>query len=126
MKRELAALTAAALLTTSCGIGGPSLEDAHAECRIDGDDVSLSYNSRDDILTLRSLDRQDSHGDSDLADNARTAYECLIEVLEIPEDIQSHISETTVRDGQQGEQWRGVDATWIRKPDVGTQIDFEG
>lgn len=126
MKRTLSALGAALLLATGCGLGGPSLEDTHADCRIFGDDVSLSYNSRDDVLTLRSLDRDDEQQNSELADNAQQAYECLTGALDIPEDLQSQIGQTTVRDREQAETFSGINVTWVRESDAGTRIDFAG
>lgn len=61
----------------------------------------------------------DVQGNDDITGASWESYDCLTEVLEMPEFVISHIDQTTARDGRQSEVWDGIEFSWSYHPDRG-------
>ncbi|MFJ4109088.1 hypothetical protein [Oerskovia enterophila] len=65
-------------------------------------------------LTFDNKGKEDYLGGADFQD-----IECVLDVLEAPAAVLSHMGQTTSMDGRQEESWDGITVAWSYHPDRG-------
>lgn len=89
------------------------LEDAKLECN-PASGVELGDDGR--TLTIDVKGKEDAYG-ADYEDLA-----CILNELDVPSRVSSHLGQTTSMDGRQTESWDGVTAAWSYHPDRGSDM----
>ena len=72
------------------------LESAYDSCSASNEFDSLSYDSKNDALTI----------------NDTTAYDCIVDKLQIPSQITERVSSANTLMGEQSGSWDKYSATW--------------
>ncbi|HWL03124.1 MAG TPA: hypothetical protein VNQ52_12235 [Microbacteriaceae bacterium] len=89
----------------------PRFAEAVRSCG--GENVGMYLDDNENTLVL------DVKGDEDSAGASYLDYACLIEELDTPGRVVSHIEQTTSMDGRQSEEWDGIEFSWSYHPDRG-------
>ncbi|MCC2033049.1 hypothetical protein [Microbacterium allomyrinae] len=89
------------------------LEDAVDRCKAsDGTELG----DKNQTLVIDVQGNEDATGAS-YADQA-----CILEFLDMPASVESHINQTTSMDGRQSESWDGLTIEWSYHPDRGSDM----
>ncbi|SIQ84157.1 hypothetical protein SAMN05518682_3788 [Cellulosimicrobium aquatile] len=94
------------------------LKDAMAACGIDDGEPGIRVGDAGRTLTV------DHQGDDDLEGASSEDLFCIVEALDTPSSVVSHMEQTTSMDGRQTESWENVTVSWSYHPDRGMDSVF--
>jgi hypothetical protein len=66
-----------------------------------------------------------NQGDSDFSGISFEGLGCLIDKLNTPSSVKSHIEQTTSLDGRQSETWGNITMSWSYHPDRGLDAVYQ-
>ncbi len=89
------------------------LFDAVTDC---GNSAGVSLGDKNQTLTV------DVQGEDDLAGASYAYQACLLKQLDVPANVESHLSQTTSMDGRQTESWDGLTMSWSYHPSRGSDM----
>lgn len=89
------------------------LADAVRKCG-GGSGIDLADNDQTLII--------DVQGEDDASGASYGLQQCILESLDVPASVDSHIGQTTSLDGRQTETWDGITIEWSYHPDRGSDM----
>ena len=82
-----------------------------------------TYNPEEDTLTIGGAwDNDADYGTSEGGALLGLVYDCVLNSLQVPDRVRSHIDSTRALDGMQEDSWDGFNARWSYHPDDGVTI----
>jgi len=93
------------------------LADAVDTCTL-SNDANAELSDEGQTLTVNQK------GDEDVDGLLWTNVECLLDAMETPTAVRSHMEQTTSVDGRQTEEWDRVSVSWSYHPDRGMDSVF--
>lgn len=81
------------------------------------------FNAAEETLTIGGAwARDDECGLTETGFLFGLVYDCVLEALEVPERVRSHIGSTRALDGMQEDSWDDYNARWTYHPDAGITV----
>ena len=102
--------------TTTEPVGDPPIQQAANNCK-------RGHLTRDDGMSI-TLDTKGKDEGFDEVHDTIDDIACMLSELDAPDYVAQHIDSTRALDGQQTDEWDGVEARWTYHPDSGLQITF--
>lgn len=123
-----AAVVAAVGLLAGCGAGSGGESGATSSTSTQGAMEAATSACSSTPRDLLSADRKsitvDTKGTKDFNGEDMEDVRCFLRELGAPDYVDEHIGSTRALDGQQTDEWEGVEARWTYHPDDGLEITF--
>ncbi|MDF2847135.1 MAG: hypothetical protein K0R97_1117 [Oerskovia sp.] len=94
------------------------LQAAMSACGLDDGDPGLQVGDEGRTLTV------DHRGGDDSAGASSEELFCIVDALDTPSSVVSHMEQTTSMDGRQTESWDNITVSWSYHPDRGMDSIF--
>jgi hypothetical protein len=89
-------------------------EDVQARCDPAGSGTTIADDGKTFVI--------DSSGEEDSSGISYESFSCILNAINMPTAVQSHIGDTRALDGRQEDSWEGFTASWSYHPDDGLDM----
>lgn len=80
------------------------------------------YTADEETITIRGAWKEGEYGLTENGVLFGRVYDCLLDALDVPERVRTHIGQTRALDGLQTDSWSDYSAQWTYHPDDGMTI----